>query len=264
MYGYIYKTTNLINSKIYVGQKKSDRFLAEKYLGSGIKFKSALKHYGSECFKVEMIDTAESRDELNAKEIYWIDFFNSCDECVGYNISIGGSTPAGIAPWNKGMRGARHHSEETKRKMSESHLGHSTSQSTKNKISQSNTGKKRTLEQREANRKRNQNKVWVRKDGVGTTIQSEYLEEYLNLGWERGRPQYNKNAWNKGLTKETDERVARYAEKRQACFESGESIGCFGVKGNTNGFKKGNVPWNKGLKHYNDGHPNYYHGKKNK
>ena len=37
MYGYIYKTTNLVNGKIYIGQKKSDVFLGDKYLGSGKK-----------------------------------------------------------------------------------------------------------------------------------------------------------------------------------------------------------------------------------
>lgn len=35
MYGYIYKTTNLINGKIYIGQKKSEKFLGINYLGSG-------------------------------------------------------------------------------------------------------------------------------------------------------------------------------------------------------------------------------------
>lgn len=57
----------------------------------------------------------------------------------------------------------------------------------------------------------------------------------------------NKTAWNKGLTKETDDRVRKYADARIERFNRGESIGCFGVKGNTNGFKKGNLPWNKGV-----------------
>lgn len=39
MYGYIYKTTNLINGKIYIGQHKANKFLGQSYLGSGKRFK---------------------------------------------------------------------------------------------------------------------------------------------------------------------------------------------------------------------------------
>lgn len=43
MIGYIYKTTNLINGKIYIGQKRSKKFLKERYLGSGKILKKAIK-----------------------------------------------------------------------------------------------------------------------------------------------------------------------------------------------------------------------------
>ena len=43
--------------------------------------------------------------------------------------------------------------------------------------------------------------------------------------------------WNKGLTKETDERVSKYARARKEIFNSGKSIGCYGVKDNL--FSKG-------------------------
>jgi hypothetical protein len=46
MYGYIYKTTNTLTNKIYVGQKKSTYFLHEKYFGSGQIIKSIIKKYG--------------------------------------------------------------------------------------------------------------------------------------------------------------------------------------------------------------------------
>ena len=45
MYGYIYLTTNHINGKKYIGQKKSNVFLGEKYLGSGKILKQALKKW---------------------------------------------------------------------------------------------------------------------------------------------------------------------------------------------------------------------------
>ena len=51
---YIYKTTNLINGKIYIGQ--SIRKFSKSYLGSGVKILNAIKKYGKENFKVEILE----------------------------------------------------------------------------------------------------------------------------------------------------------------------------------------------------------------
>ena len=55
MIGYIYKTTNLINGKIYIGQHKSSSF-DTNYYGSGKLLIKALKKYGKENFKIELIE----------------------------------------------------------------------------------------------------------------------------------------------------------------------------------------------------------------
>ena len=52
--GYIYKTSNLINNKIYIGKRQKSKF-DKYYLGSGKKLKSAIQHYGKENFKCEVI-----------------------------------------------------------------------------------------------------------------------------------------------------------------------------------------------------------------
>lgn len=70
MYGYIYKTTNLINNKIYIGQKKSNEFLNEKYLGSGKILRQAIDKEGKQNFKVELLEECESAQELNEREIF--------------------------------------------------------------------------------------------------------------------------------------------------------------------------------------------------
>lgn len=111
MYGYIYKTTNSLNNKIYVGQKKSNLFLHENYLGSGVALKRAIDKYGKENFIVELIDTAESSDELNEKEIYWIDKLDSRNPQIGYNIATGGTF--GDSGYHDGMLG-KHQSEKQK------------------------------------------------------------------------------------------------------------------------------------------------------
>ena len=106
MYGYIYKTTNVITNKIYVGQKKSDVFLGEEYLGSGTRLWSSIQYHGKENFKVELLDTAESKEKLDKKEIFWIRKLNSKNPDVGYNLTDGGDgVVGGLVPWNKDLKG---------------------------------------------------------------------------------------------------------------------------------------------------------------
>jgi len=78
----IYKTTNLINSKIYIGQQSTNDI---NYLGSGKILKSAIKKYGEKNFKKEILEHCNSREELNEREVYWIEKLNP-----EYNIHKGG------------------------------------------------------------------------------------------------------------------------------------------------------------------------------
>ena len=98
----IYKTTNLINGKIYIGQDTKNN---PNYLGSGKILKFALKKYGIENFKKEILEECLTLDELNELEKYWINKFNSTDDNIGYNLSFGGQSG-----WMLGVK----HSDETK------------------------------------------------------------------------------------------------------------------------------------------------------
>lgn len=226
MYGFIYKTTNTLTNKIYIGQHiPNDR---NNYLGSGTLLRRAVKKYGKESFKVDILEWCNSQDELDSRERYYIDLYKSRDTTIGYNITRGGQ---------KAFFTGCKHSEESKMKMSDSARKRPHQPTTNGRLHYT--------------------------DGnINKTIKPEEVEEYESKGWHRGRTLKNKTAWNKGLTKYTDARVAKYSESRNEHFKNGESIGCFGVKGNTYGFVKGDIPWNKGLKGYNKGHPNYYLGKK--
>jgi group I intron endonuclease len=82
----IYKTTNLVNGKIYIGQDKNNN---PNYYGSGKLLKLAIKKYGKENFKKEILEECTNSSELNEREIYWIDFLKSNDKYTGYNISDG-------------------------------------------------------------------------------------------------------------------------------------------------------------------------------
>lgn len=222
MYGYIYLTTNLITNKIYIGQKKSHKFLGKSYLGSGNYILNAIDKYGKDNFDIQLLCECNSAEELNEKEIYYIALYDSTNLEIGYNISHGGSVPSGIPAWNKGLVGCYTRSDEAKRKTSQSLMGHVTSDETKKKISQSNSGKKRTQEMNEANSLRNRNKVWITNGDIQKTISND---QPIPDGWYRGRLPNKVPAWNKGLTKDSDSRVKSYADKRKEQVDSGIRIG---------------------------------------
>jgi len=67
-YGFIYITTNLVNGKKYIGQKKFIRQW-EYYLGSGRHLKNAINKYGKENFIREIIAIAYSKEEADKLEI---------------------------------------------------------------------------------------------------------------------------------------------------------------------------------------------------
>lgn len=84
--GFIYKTTNTLTGKIYIGKSKYNN---PSYLGSGLKLVNAIKKYGAEKFEKEIIEECSDED-TNSREEFWIRFFNSRDNNIGYNISKGG------------------------------------------------------------------------------------------------------------------------------------------------------------------------------
>lgn len=62
-YHFLYKTTNLLNGKYYLGMHSSNK-LDDNYLGSGVYLTSSIRKYGKENFKREIISFFETREEL--------------------------------------------------------------------------------------------------------------------------------------------------------------------------------------------------------
>ncbi len=94
----IYKITNQINNKVYVGQsiniyKRWSEHKAQhiwnnpNYHGYNYPLYRAFRKYGLDNFIFEVIEECDN-DELNAREIYWIQYYDSCNN--GYNQTIGG------------------------------------------------------------------------------------------------------------------------------------------------------------------------------
>jgi group I intron endonuclease len=108
----IYKTTNLINGKFYIGQDfKNDPY----YFGSGKLLKRAIEKYGIENFTKEILEECISQNHLNEQEKYWIKKTNA--KILGYNIADGG-------------QGGNTYTEETKKRISEQFKGRQVSPET--------------------------------------------------------------------------------------------------------------------------------------
>lgn len=128
---FIYKTTNLINNKIYVGkhfQYETSAF--DGYLGGGVWIKRVIKKYGKENFIRETIEYCPS-DNINEREMYWISELSATNPLIGYNITNGG----------EGANGYKI-TQEDKIKMSKAHKGNKLTQDHRNKISESLKGEK--------------------------------------------------------------------------------------------------------------------------
>ena len=87
---WIYKITNIQNNKVYIGQTirpVEQRF--QRHMTDAMHnildthFARAIRQYGPTNFSYLIIDTAQTQEELNQKEQYWIKYYNSVKE--GYN-----------------------------------------------------------------------------------------------------------------------------------------------------------------------------------
>jgi len=90
MFYYLYKITNTINSKIYIGIHKTDN-LSDGYSGSGKALKRAKIKYGPDIFEKEILEYFPSEQEMvdREREIVNEDFVKRKDN---YNLYIGGGT----------------------------------------------------------------------------------------------------------------------------------------------------------------------------
>ena len=86
----VYKITNKINEKVYIGKYEGTDEKFENYMGSGLLINRAYEKYGIENFEKEIIERCDNRDTLAERERYWISKYNSQALSIGYNIMSGG------------------------------------------------------------------------------------------------------------------------------------------------------------------------------
>ena len=140
-YGYIYKITNTVTNKSYIGQRKcSHNFRDVNYFGSGKILKASIKKHGKQNFIKEIIEFLDNQKELDQKESFYIEKCNTLYP-NGYNIS---ETAKGGAYLNN------HPDKELiKSKISNSLKGHVWSKDRNNKVSASLKGRKISDETKE-------------------------------------------------------------------------------------------------------------------
>lgn len=88
MYYTVYKTTNLINGKIYIG-KHVTKNPYDKYLGSGKQIKDAITKYGIENFKKEVLFIFDNKNDMASKEKELVTE-EFCKRSDTYNMHEGG------------------------------------------------------------------------------------------------------------------------------------------------------------------------------
>jgi len=152
--------TNRINGKEYIGQTtKNLNFRINNHISDAIGhkktmyFHSAIRKYGPKSFDWEVLHECVNIHDLNKLEIYYIKLYDTNNN--GYNLNTGGGNAVPSKETKQRMSIAqnkckrtgkdhhfygKHHSEETKRKLSELNKGHKVPKETRQKISKALKG----------------------------------------------------------------------------------------------------------------------------
>lgn len=128
----VYKHTSP-NNKVYIGitsQSPNNRWRNGNGYKTNMYFTKAIKKYGWDNFKHEIIEIDLSLEEACAKEKYYINLYNSHNPNYGYNLTDGGEGVAGYKM-----------SAEQKQHLSKIRLGTKFSKESREKMSLNRTGK---------------------------------------------------------------------------------------------------------------------------
>ena len=191
IYGYIYKVTNSINGKVYIGQTTVG--FDERYHG-GIKathnshLKRAIEKYGVDSFNIEKeYDVAYSKEELDNLERYYIEKFKSNTGEFGYNKTSGGESYV--------------MSQDVKDRISKAKRGQKLSMETRAKLSEIRSGEGNPM----------YGKQWSDEDKqrISKSVSKAITGE--------GNPMYGKQH-----TEETKNKISEKHSKKVLCKNTGE------------------------------------------
>lgn len=198
MFYIIYKTTNLLDNKVYVGSHQT-KDLHDDYLGSGKYLKRAISKYGKENFTKEILHIFDNKQDMFNKEREIVNEQFVKDTST-YNFKIGGS---GGNPGIVGAFSGRKHSQESKEKIRKFALNQGTTDEKRRKCSANNWAKQDPLAFREHASRINKNvpkssthrnslaeaqrgRKMMNNGTMSSFIKAEDINEYLQKGWTFG------------------------------------------------------------------------------
>lgn len=227
-YGFIYKTACLITNLIYIGQRKiSNTKQDNDYLGSGLSLKKDIKLYGKENF-IRVIIQYCSKNNIDKREEFWIKFYDATNPNIGYNITIS----------------AKKCIINGKRK----------SLMNKNRLLPVDFGRRVSNGHNNLSKEEKLNKLLKFKNTIKNRSETKKKQIFAKQSKnKKGQIPWNKNktglqiSWNKGLTKQTDDRVANASLKmkkpKTAKHKNNLSINKKKL------YRSGKIKiWNKGMK----------------
>lgn len=156
----IYKITNLVNGKQYIGRDSRNN---PNYLGSGTAIKNAILKHGRDKFKKEILEYCKNIDHLIDREEYWLNYYDAGNNpmfynqhnCSGrftageYHPMFGKTTPHHVRKkirdsmiGEKNHFYGKHHSDESRKKMSIYQSSKTLSEEHKRKISRASKDEK--------------------------------------------------------------------------------------------------------------------------
>lgn len=212
-YHYIYKTTNILNGKYYIGMHSTDD-LDDGYIGSGKRLRYSVNKHGIENHIHEVLEFLPSRESLGAREAELVNEETLSDPlCInlkyggdgGFADPVGSGKKGGLIsgknPENR-RRWAMAHSKKLKTDpmysekfslamstaIKDSHAtgtkffhGKSHTNETKNKMRLSATGKHL------GSKNSQYGTCWINNGSEAKKIHLDELELYVTTGWTRGR-----------------------------------------------------------------------------
>ena len=171
----VYKITNNVNNKIYIGytsqvvRRRFQKHLSEAFINNkSPRLYNAIRKYGADSFRVETLHVFADQQSAFDMEGQLIKELNTQDDSIGYNVADGGEggvTPEMAENISKALRGRKHSkehvaklpqnqkgfkpnlSEETRRKRAENARNRIVKDETREKCRLIHLGKKKTPEQ---------------------------------------------------------------------------------------------------------------------
>jgi hypothetical protein len=203
-YHFIYKTTNVLSGKYYIGMHSTDN-LNDGYMGSGTRLRYSINKHGEENHKREILEFVDSRIELKKREEEIVTM-NEVAKVDCMNLKVGGyggfkddehrkkcSDAGNIAYSERIKNDDEFRSEVTKRLMDNTKQAHENgnckydnfkgkTHNEESKVKMSNKAKERV------GKKNSQyGTCWITNNKENKKIKKEDLDIYIKDGWERGR-----------------------------------------------------------------------------